>query len=378
MVASSFNANGRLKAPVGVTPTKVKAMKSLIEDSLSGSRTAKGYLEEAMQSSDAIFAYAHLTNLNVLPEFDKLEPTWKQVAGTREVPDFRKPILYSLVSQFAGVEEEGADPSGIAPNGIAPIVPEGAAYPYAYMSGDEAITGGIKKRGFKTDFTFETFINDSIGFIQALPGNIVSVAADTADYEVYSALTNGVTASQKLLGGPTPDGSTTVTVNAPFSRAALLRAKYELNLRKIQNRYVQITGGYNLLVPIGQADFVKFQLALGLGSVTDGALTLTSSGFNPFADVTVIQTEWVTGTNWYLLPKPGATRRPVLDYGLLIGHTSPELRVENATGTYFGGSSVTPFEGDFNTDSATFRLRQIGGGILWTPDLVLWSNGTGV
>jgi hypothetical protein len=377
MVASPFNANGRLKVPVGVTPAKLKAIKGLVEETLSGGLIARGYFEEAMQSSDAIFAYAHLTNLNVLPEFDKLEPTWKQIAGTREVPNFRKPILYSLVSQFSGVEEEGADPSGIAPNGIAPVVPEGAAYPYAYMSGDEAVSGGIKKRGFKTDFTFETFINDSIGFIQALPGNIVHVAADTADYEVYSALINGVGSAQKLLGGPTPDGVTTVTVNAPFSRAALLRAKYEMTQRKIQNRYIQITGGFNLVVPYGQADFVKFQLALGLAEITDGSTSLSVSGFNPFADVTVIQTEWVTGTNWYLIPKPGATRRPVLDYGLLIGHTAPELRVENATGTYFGGSSVTPFEGDFNTDSATFRLRQIGGGILWTPQLVIWSNGTG-
>lgn len=378
MIMNAFNANGRIKPPVGVTPLKVKAVKSLVEETLTGSRSAKGRLEEVMQSSDAIFAYAHLTNLNVLPEFDKLQPTWKTIAGTREVPDFRKAILYSLVSKFAGVSEEGADDDSLAPNGVAPVVPEGAPYPYAYMSGDEAVSGGIHKRGFKTDFTFETFVNDSIGFIQALPGNILAVAADTADFEVYQALINGVGSSQKIAGGPTPDGATSVPVNAPFSRAALLRAKYELSQRKIQNRYVQVTGGYNLVVPHGQKDFVKFQLALGLAGITDGNLSLAVSGFNPFADVDVVETEWVSGTNWYLLPKPGATRRPVLDYGTLIGHTAPELRVEGATGSYQGGGAVSPFEGSFDTDSATFRLRQIGGGIMWTPDMVIWSNGTGV
>lgn len=332
-----------------------------------------------MTSSDAIFNYAHLLNINVLPQYDALEPTWKQIAGTRKVSDFRPAVLYSLVSRWEGVERQGGDNPANAQWGVAPIVPEGAVYPFAYMSGEESKSGGVKKRGFKTDFTFESFINDSIGFIQALPGEILNVATETPDYETYQSLINGVAAAgvSALAGGDVPDGGT-VKPNAPLSRVALIRAIYELSQRKINNRFVKVTGGYNLLVPYGQAEFVQFWLSQSIAQVTNGSLELTVSGYNPLGKVTVVESEWVTGDDWYLLPKPGATKRPVLDYGLLIGHEDPELRVENATGHLIGGGQVSPFEGSFDNDSATFRLRQIGGGILWSPELVVASNGTGV
>lgn len=375
---NQLTLDGRIKLQPGVTKRKVEAVRFLMEGALAGDRSAKGHLEEVLTSSDAIFNYAHLLSINLLPQFDALEPTWSAVAGTRLVSDFRPAVLYSLVSRFANVEQEGADaPSaGQAPHGIAPIVPELGVYPLAYMSGEESISGGIAKRGLQTDFSFEAYINDSVGFIQALPGELLNVATDTPDYEVYQALINGTGSSQELQGGTVPDG-TTVLPNAPLSRAALVRAIYELKLRKINNRYVQINGGFNLIVPIGQKEFVEFWINQAIAQVADGSLTLTVSGYNPLANVKVIETEWVTGTNWYLLPQPGATRRPVLDYAYLIGHADPEVRVKTDGGTLIGGGAISPFEGSFDNDSAKFRLRQIGGAILWTPGLVVTSNGSG-
>lgn len=372
-----FTLDGRLKPQPGVSKRKVEAMKGLVAGTMAGDRSAKGVLEEVMTSTDAIFNYAHLLNINVLPQYDALEPTWRQIAGTRTVQDFRPAVLWSLVSRWDNPERQGGDPNpNNAPHGIAPIVPEGAAYPYAYMSGDESESGGIRKRGLITDFTFEAFINDAVGFIQALPGELLNIATDTADYDVYQALIGGVDSSVELAGGQVPDG-TTVAPNAPIGRAAVIRAIYELSQRKINNRYVKVTGGYNLIVPIGQAEFVNFWLNQAIGEVVNGSLTLSVSGYNPLGNVSVVESEWVTGNSWYLLPKPGATRRPVLEYGTLVGHTDPEVRVQGSTGTLVGGGAVSPFEGSFDNDSAEFRLRLIGGGILWTKQLVVWSNGSG-
>lgn len=373
-----FTLDGRLKIQPGVTKRKTEALMKMVDGALNGSRLAKGHLEEVLTSSDAIFNYAQLLNINVLPQYDALEPTWKAVAGTRNVPDFRPAILYSLVSRWDGNEElQGGDANtAAAPHGIAPVVPEGAPYPYAYMSGEESKSGGIGKRGLKTDFTFEAFINDSIGFIQSLPGEILNIATDTPDYEIYQAIINGVSSSYELAGGLTPDGGT-VPANAPLSRVALIRAIYELKQRKVNGRFVKIADSFNLLVPYGQADFINFWLNQAIAAIADGSLTLTVSGYNPLAGVSVVESEWITGNNWYLVPKPGATRRPIVDYGYLIGHTDPEMRVENATGTYIGGGAVAPFEGSFDNDSATFRMRLIGGAILWSPELIVWSNGTG-
>lgn len=374
-----FTLDGRLKPQAYVSKRKVEAVKDLVEAATHGSYAAKGQLEEALTSSDAIFNWAHLMNINILPQYDALQPQWRNVAGTRTVPDFRPATLWSLVSRWDQTEltRQGADPAiNNAPHGIAPVVPEGANYPYAYMSGTESKAGGIQKRGFKTDFTFEAFINDSVGFIAALPGNIMDVALDTADFDVFNTLTTGVGAGSALQGGPTPDGST-VVANSKLTRAAIVRAVYELSLRKVNNRYVKVTGGYNLIVPIGQKQFVDFVINSTITKVEDGSLDLNPGIYNNLGNVTCIETEWVEGDNWYLLPKPGATRRPVLEYGFLAGHQDPEIRVENATGTLVGGGAIQPFEGSFNNDSATFRLRQIGGPILWSPELIVWSNGTG-
>lgn len=380
MALNAFNANGKIKAPVGITPRKVSAIKQLVEETMSGNRRSKGHLEEVLTSSDAIFAYAHLTNLNFLPQFERAERTWKLIATTREVADFRPPVLYSIVTDWANLGAEGVQPGIIQPNllsGVAPIVPEGAPYPFAYMSGEEAASGRIAKRGFKTDFTFEAFINDSIGFIAALPGEMLRVALDTEEYETYGALLNGVTSTQQVQAGTTPSGAV-LPVNPPISREALILAMYQLSVRYINGRQVRLTGGFNVIVPLGQALFVNYILRQLFAAVQDGSVTLNIEGYDPLASLTIIETEYVTGSNWYMVPKPGSTARPVLDHATLIGHPVPELRVEDNQGYYIGGTDVAPFEGSFANDSATFRMRQIGGGILWTPNLVVWSTGAGV
>ena len=366
-----FTLDGRLTPPAGVSKRKVEAVRDLVAKALRGNRIAAGTLQEAITTSDASLNLAYLVNLNVLPQYDEAPRIWNQIAGTRNVSDFRPAVLYSLVGQW----EDGVLGDG-NPRHIAPTVPEGAPYPYSVMAGEESSSAGVKKRGFKTRFTFEAFINDAIGFLRALPDEMLQVALDTEEYEVFRALIDGVGVGQQLDADTNPDG-TTVLANALLSREALIAAKYQVSQRTINGRPIQVTGGWNLLVPIGRLDYANFILNQTLGVIQDGSLTFTAPGYNPLTEITPLETEYVTGGAWYLVPKPGATRRPVVERLQLIGHESPELRVQNLTGSYVGGGAVSPFEGDFDTDSAEFRVRQIGNGTLWTADAVIWSNGSG-
>lgn len=372
-----FTLDGRAKPPANVTPKKVSEMKRLVDSALGGDYIAAAHIKEAMTSTDAIFSFAYLTQINFLPQFDRVPRTWEQIATKRTVNDFRPAVLYSMVADWNGPGVLGAEPANA--NGVVPIVPEAAPYPYAYMSGEESKAGAIAKRGFKTDFTFEAFINDVLGFIQALPDEMLRIALDTEDYVVYAALINGATqGTSKLLGGTVPDGET-VVVNSPLTHNALIRAIYELSQRKVNGRYVQVNGGYNLIVPIGQRPYAQYQIGASLFQTRSGTSPqyLYTPGFTGLPDIDIIETQWLSGTNWILLPKPGTTTRPILDFAVLRGHETPELRVENVTGNYLGGSSVSAFEGSFDNDSATFRLRQINGGILWSSELVVVSNGSG-
>lgn len=366
-----FTLDGRLTPPAGVTKRKVEAVRELVEKALRGNRIAAGTLQEAVTTSDASLNLAYLVNLNVLPQYDEAPRVWNQIAGTRSVSDFRPAVLYSLVGQW----EDGVLGDG-SPRHVAPTVPEGAPYPYSVMAGEESASAGVQKRGFKTAFTFEAFINDAIGFLRNLPNEMLQVALDTEEYEVFTALINGVDADQQLDAGTNPDG-TQVPANAPLSREALIAAKYQVSQRTISGRPIQVTGGWKLVVPVGRKTYADFILNMSLAQIQDGSLSFVATGYNPLSDITVIESEYVTGDAWYLVPVPGATRRPVLERLQLIGHEAPELRVQNLTGNYVSGGAVSPFEGDFDTDSAEFRIRLIGNGTLWTKDAVVWSDGSG-
>jgi len=369
-----FTLDGRIKVVNGVTERKAAAVAELMERTMAGDRVAKGTLEEAMVSTDAIFNVAHVAQVNVLADFPEIERKWNQIATTRPVADFRPATLYTLRPDW----KQGVLGTG-DPRWVAPRVPEGANYPYAYMEEEVAQQqGGIVKRGFKTGFTFEAFINDSIGFLQALPNSMRDIALDTEEWEVFSALISGVTAAQKLQGGAIPDGTVTVPGDAPFSREAIIRAIIELSNREINNRKVSVSGGFKLLVPTGQAVFVQYQLNNKvLTGIENGTYIFDVQGYNPTAGVQVIESEFIPPNQWYLIPDANSARRPVLELLQLVGHELPELRVQGNTGSYVGGGAISPFEGSFDNDSADFRLRMFSKGILWTPELVVWSQGDG-
>ncbi len=381
-----FTLDNKVKPQLGVTPEKAAAAARLVSDVMSGDRIAKGTLEEALTSTDAIFNVAHITALNVLQDFPEIPETLDGLGVTTlTVQDFRPVTLYSIrpdAWQDGGVLGSGT------PLHVAPRVPEGANYPYAYLEAEtNQQVGGIVKRGFKTGFTFEAFINDSIWFIQSLPTSMERIATDTDTWEAYNALVTGVTDAQQLQGGEIPDPTVpSVAPNAPISREAIWRAAIELSNRTINDRKIVVSGGFKLVIPAGQRFWVEFLLyntpLVGYSETTGTDPEVTRSyqfqgGYDPLGQITIVESEFIPVDSWYLLPNSNAANRPLLQLLRLVGHEVPELRVQGHTGTYVGGGDISPFEGSFDNDSADFRLRMFTKGILWTPELVVWSDGSG-
>lgn len=373
-----FTLDGRVKMVPGVSKTKVKAVQELMRKHLAGDAIATATLKEALTSSDAAFNFAHLATLNFLPNYDEAERQWTRIAGTRPVGDFKPVTLYSLQRSWT---DGNGDTQVLGAHGEAPTIPEGTPYPYAYIAGQVEQGASVTKKGFKTDWTLEARINDGLGSLDTLPDEMLAVSLDTEEAEVFGALTTQVPAGSALAGGEVPTGAT-VPANAPFSRDAIIRAMIELSERKIGNRAIKVNGGYNLIVPVGQALFVNFVLQQTLTAFesngTPNFLYQINGGYNPLASVDVIESEWVTGDAWYLMPKAGATRRPVLERLTLRGYESPQLFVENMTGSYMGGGVVSPFEGSFTNDTITLKLRQFGGGVVWdSGKAIVKSSGAG-
>lgn len=364
-----FTLDGRVK-PVQpyVTREKVKAADELLTEAMRGNRIAEGRLAEVFATSDLKFNLAHLVTVTALPQFDEAERSWNRIAGVRTVSDFGPVRLMSL---FGDLEGAGIDAKG----GLV-SVPEGAVYPHVTITGQEAFYAKIAKFGARFGWTWESRINDIAGFFEQIPGEMVSAALDTEEREVYDALINGAT--NTLTGGTLPDG-TVVPVNAPVSVAAISQAIYELETTQINGKYVGASSnGYNVIVPVGKKRLIDYELSQDVIQVQNGAVTFSGGNREWIGNFEVIESTRVTGTAWYVLPKPGGLRRPVLELGRLRGYEAPELRVENASGVYLGGSAVSPFEGNFTNDTVDMRIRMVCGGILWDDSYVIKSTGTGI
>jgi hypothetical protein len=374
-----FTLDGRIKPGLGVSRRKVEAVRDLYEAYQHGSLIAGAKLQEALTSSDAIFNLAHLANLNFIPNFDEADRSWAGIAGRRTVNDLKPVTLYSLAESWT---DGNGGSQVLSDHGAAPVIPEGTPYPYAYISGEVAQGRGVVKRGFKTDWTLESRINDGLGALDRLPGEMLDVSLDTESADVWGALVaGGKGANAQLDGGTVPTGGT-VTANSPLTRDALIRAQIELGNRTINGRKIQVNGGYNLIVPLGQSIYANFiinqTLATAQPSTTAPIYVYQVNGYDPLSSITVVESEWVTGTEWFLVPKVGATRRPVLERLDLRQYPTPQLFVENHVGIFVGGGAVSPFEGSFDADVITLKLRQFGGGVLWDGgEAVVYSEGDG-
>ena len=375
-----FTLDGRIKpANHLVTRRKVEAADKLLTAAMQGDRIAQGQLAEVHSTSDLKFNLAHLVTAVALPQFDAAERSWSQVAGTRVVPDFGPVRLQTMFGQLtgAGVAAGPRDDYGNEFGGITgglPVVPEATPYPYVTITGQEAFYSKIKKLGAKFGFTWEAGVNDVVGFFESIPGELVQLALDTEEREVYEALINGTVNS--LDAQTLPDGTTT-TPNAPLTPEAIWAAILQLQNVTVNGRKVGRASGYNVVVPIGTADFINWRLNQAIIQIQDGLVTFGPGDRSVFNNVTIVESAYVNGTEWYVLPKPGAIRRPVLELLRLRGYEAPELRVHGDTGQYIGGSAVSPFEGNFDNDTTDYRIRYVAGGVLWSSDYSVKSDGTG-
>lgn len=366
--------DGLVRPQPGVSKRKLETAADLLSRSLKGDFQAEGVFKEAMTTSDLRFNAAHLVTAEMISQFPEQERAWTKLATVRTVPTFDGVRLQSLFGDVEG--------AGIREGGGAARVPEAAPYPHVTVAGQEAFYSGIHKNGFKFSFTWESRVNDVAGFFNSLPQELLQVAVDTEESEVMDALVQGTAAagaSVELQGGTLPDGSI-VAPNSAVTPEAIWQAVLESSNRTVNGRKIGRMSAYRVVVPVGQAMFVEWKLGQAILAIQDGNITYGPGDRSVFGSIEIVESDKIGLVNpdeWYLIPAPGAYRRPFLELGRLRGYEQPELRVENAAGSYVGGGVVSPFEGSFDADTISYRFRYVVGGILWTTDPIVYSDGSG-
>lgn len=365
--------DGLVRPQPGVSKRKLEAASDLLGRALKGDYSAEGIFKETMTTSDLRFNVAHLVTAEMISQFPKQENAWSRVAGVRTVDSFDAVRLHSLFGDVSG--------AGIRQGGGAARVDEAAPYPHVSISGQEAFYAKIAKNGFKFSFSWESRVNDVVGFFDQLPTELLQVAGDTEEAEVFDALIQGTAAagaSVELAGGTLPDGSTVVP-NSKVTPEAIWQAVLESSNRTVNGRKIGRMSAYRVVVPVGQAMFVEWKLGQAVLAIQDGSITYGPGDRSVFGSIEIVESDKVGLTNpdeWYLIPAPGAYRTPFLELGRLRGYELPELRVDNSAGNYLGGGAVSPFEGSFDADTIDYRFRYVAGGILWTTDPIVYSDGS--
>lgn len=330
---------------------------------------------------DFIFAFSQLTALEVDNRWEAAERTWSQAIEAQTVSSFEAPKVYSINPEVQGFSRPATEPG--KPGNVPPIVPEGSVYPHFIFTGQMAQAGAIHKRGGRYDLTFEKIVSDVAGIVPEIPRLITEALLEGEEWDAWSGILAMFSNSAlHLQAGTTLDGRPFAT-DAPLSREALAGALYQARNRTVAGRKVDVSS-YVLVVPMGERDTAEFYLNQGrIVGQTDPSTGLEISylGYNPLAGIRgVVESRYFSGTQWALLPAPGAIRGSDRFYNLgrLRGHEGPEVRLNNATGIYLGGGAVPPFEGSFETDSAAFRGRIICGGLEWNDNFAVLSSGDGV
>ena len=334
---------------------------------------------------DFIYAFAQLTAFEVSNEWEPAERTWSDAIEAEDFASFDTPTSYSIMPVTTGFKRPN-EPG--KPNHVVPKVGEGQPYPHFTFSGDAAQAGGIGKAGGRYDLTFEMIVKDVAGIVPTIPKLITESLLEREEYDAWYGLISFIdTPANHLTADTTIDG-VAVPADSLMSRASLAAAIKQARNRKINGRKVKVRS-YNLIVPTGEKETAEWYLNTlqlnGLSDTTGTAGNNTTrsyslNGFNPLSAISgVVETDYLSGTQWALVPAKGSIRGNDKFYklGRLRGHVGPELRLQNVTGQYLGGGNVAPFEGSFDTDSAAFRGRIIGGGVGWNPEYAVISDGTG-
>lgn len=331
---------------------------------------------------DFIFAFAQLSAFSVQNEWEAAERTWDQAIATETVSSFADPKTYTINPVTEGFARPATEPN--KPGHIVPRVPEGSPFPHFVFGGEAAVANGLGKSGGRYDLTFEQIVSDVAGIVPLIPRLITESLLEREEYDAWQGLVSFIDQPDNHLKADTTLDGEAVVADAPLSRAAIAAALKQARQRTIDGRKVSVSS-YNLIVPTGERETAEWYLNTlglsGLETVTGNTTRVYNlNGYNPLSGVSaVIETDYLSGTQWALIPAKGAIRgnKKFYSLGQLAGHIGPELRLQNVTGQYLGGGAVPPFEGSFETDSAAFRGRIISGGLGWNSEFAVISDGDG-
>ena len=378
---------------------------SLIYRGFRGSKRDLLNLQEAMSISDFPNLFGDVIDRAVLANYLETPYTWNLVAHQAEVSDFR-PVRRFRVDGGTGLLAAIQTSSDPNPGQLLPIE-QGGQYPEDYLT-DAQYTYRLAKYGKRMPFFWETFVNDDLNALKDTPARFGRGARRTEEFFVTQLYAGNLTffsnANKNRVNAANAGGA--FTKNDPALNITALQQAIVVLMNQVDTTGQPISVEAMTLVVPPALKTVAMNI-LNTDYVWMGDQGGTNGGANTFPLQQMHAMNWAKNivrlavnyylpivdtvqgtTGWYLFSNP-ENGRPALEFGKLRGHNTPELfmKLPNSVaigegtmgpgpGVIPGTSNMSPLEGDFDTDSVHYKIRDVFGGTQIDPIMAVFSAGT--
>ncbi len=375
-MAKNFYANSH--------PGAKAEVKKLVEGVNGGDRLAAVMLTERLGTTDGMFAFADLTNVNFQQKYAEQESIVEKFSQRTTVSDFRTINWVSFGEDFSNFKQTDKGVKRVP--GTLPKVAEGEKYQAFTLTIQKALGWSVEKHGAQVGLTWEAFVNDPWNTIQRLPDVLTKLAQKTVLAKATGALYTAADEQPHLAAADASLTGTATPVNAPLNYHSLSNAIAQLKGKKdAQGNYVTLE---RLVLTVGPAlkviaDAILQQqfLVRREGSATNYLETTVAPTFGNIEVIENPLLPFFSGneTTWILSPAGGGTSLgdPAVAVAYLAGEETPEIRVSGLAGYSPNGGALPFTSGSFDTDTFDMRVRHITGAGTVNPLPLLLSKGTG-
>lgn len=310
-----------------------------------------------------------------------------------QTPDFNKYVKVGTQNDF----RMAWDMATYGNRAVLPVVKERGEYKDRALQ-DGKFVIGLQKYGAGFGLAWEAVINDDLGAFSDISDDLV-LSARLTESKFVTGLYAGASGplafsaqagpqSQQAglfsASGTHPiDGTTFANYKTsyPLTGPNLLDAITALKSQKDYDGNPIMFSKIVLVVPQGKENAALQVLSANLliataltsSSATGTQIGTTSENIITKFGLELVVNPWldiVSGAtygpfSWYLFGTPASG--DAIRFNRLRGHESPEVCQKMSDKISLGGAPISPLEGDFDSDSIRWRIRQIFGGTTTDP-----------
>lgn len=326
------------------------------------------HLREAMTTSDFPLLFADVIDRQLLARYETIPKSYPMWAKIMTVRDFRKASVFSLTE------------SGVT----LPKVPANTEYTESKWTESKKEIF-VEKYGEKVPVSWEMLMNDDLGAFQSLPLDMADKASNTEEYYATSLIcdANGpdatfFSADHNNLITPALSADGLDTAVAALAKIRSLEAK--------AGRGIDNTGAVLVVPPALERTAQKLIAALEIRSTSSGGTTtqeIITSNINanlkyavaPF--IPSIVSDYADAAKcWFFFSDPNKPRQAIR-VAKLRGYETPGLYRKTSNQESVGGGATSAMDGDFDTDSIQWKVRQMFGGVAFDERFGVASTGAG-